>query len=63
MCAGFQGDSGPALYAAARVRLNIEAATQCVDMADAALQDADSTRAVSNPACHVPDLMPLASLL
>jgi len=54
-CVGLQGDNGSAMYAAARERLNIEAATQCGEMADAAWQDADSTRAVSIAARYVPD--------
>ena len=48
-----QRDEGAAMYAAARARHNADAATQCAEMADEALQDADSARAVSaHPSLH-----------
>ena len=45
--ADMQRDDGASMYAAARARHNADAATQCVELADEALQDADSARAVS----------------
>ena len=42
-----QRDNGSTMYAAARARLNAEAAAQCVEMADAALLEADSARVVT----------------
>ena len=55
------------MYAAARARHNADAATQCADVADEALQDADTARSVRTdallPLLRPEDVTAFASLI